>query len=101
MPSRLALPAMSSRRSGGVDLIAAIRTVASGRSLLDRSTTTRVLDRLRESEQHGRRLELRTTRASAVPRATGDHSPERSGVLRCGPAVLRHPGEQLGVRTPG
>ena len=50
----------------GVDLVGAIRTVASGRSLLDPATTTRVLDRLRQAEQHDSRLDLLTAQESAV-----------------------------------
>jgi two-component system, NarL family, response regulator DevR len=50
----------------GVDLVGAVRTVASGRSLLDPATTTRVLDRLRQAEQHDGRLDLLTAQESAV-----------------------------------
>ena len=50
----------------GFDLVVAIRTVASGRSLLEPATATRVLDRLREPAQHDRRLDLLTTQESTV-----------------------------------
>ncbi|WP_207218927.1 response regulator [Pengzhenrongella frigida] len=50
----------------GVDLVGAIRTVASGRTLLDSSMTARVLERLRRADQHDGRLDLLTAQESAV-----------------------------------
>ena len=50
----------------GVDLVGAVRTVAAGRSLLDPTTTTRVLERLRRAEAHDGRLDLLTAQETAV-----------------------------------
>ena len=50
----------------GVDLVGAVRTVAAGRSLLDPTTTTRALDRLRRAESHDGRLDLLTAQETAV-----------------------------------
>lgn len=50
----------------GNDLIEAIRQVAAGRSLLDPVATARVLERLREGEQHDGRLDALTDQEKRI-----------------------------------
>jgi len=50
----------------GSDLVQSIRTVASGRSLLDASAKARVLERLRAAEHHDARLDLLSAQERAI-----------------------------------
>ena len=56
----------------GPQLLAAIRSVAAGRTLLDPATTARVVARLHEGRRHDARLDLLTTQESAVLDLVGE-----------------------------
>ncbi|WP_018653219.1 response regulator [Actinomadura flavalba] len=56
----------------GSDLVGAVRTVASGQSLLDTRSTARMMERLRERQQHADPLAVLTSQERQILELIGD-----------------------------